>query len=183
MSQEEKSSTDLELQSYSKTQNFYDLAEQEFETNNADVPLTSSKQEPAEGKSGSGCCNKFLVIATIINFLLVSLVGAAVVYLILVQTGTVPDHFSGLSMLQSSGDNDTGTTAPGPQGPPGPPGEAGAEGVPGPQGLTGPPGMLLYECHVYISTTFRAYGGQMGHTPFKTIIFMHAFRPLQIIIL
>ena len=138
MSQEEKSST--ELQTYSKTQNFYDLAEQEFETN-ADVPLTSSKQEMAEGKSGSGCCSKFLVVATIINFLLVIFVGAAVIYLILVQTGTVPDHFSGLSMLQSSGDNDTGATVPGPQGPPGPPGEAGAEDAHGPPGLTGPPGM------------------------------------------
>ena len=119
-----------ELTNYSNLPaNVYDASEQDIGTNSNAMGGSKPKPRTCSGKSG-----KLLVAATIINFVLIIIIGATGAYLLHTQAGRLSETLDS-SMLQGSGAA-AGTT--GPQGPPGPPGAPGDV-------LIGPPG--IYYLH------------------------------------
>ena len=145
MSEEENTYT--ELTTYSKSADIYDVSipEQDSEAH-VTATLGSSKQNHTQRRTCSGNKSLLLYITTIVNFVLIVIVGATGAYLIHTQAGKLSEASD---MLQASGLAVNMTGVPGPtgpsgdtgaQGPPGPSGDTGAQGPPGPSGVQGPPG-------------------------------------------
>ena len=153
----EESSAYTDLETCSKSANIYTVPVPQRDVK-ANATLDSCKPI----RSGiSGSCGKIMLVATIINFFLITIIGAIVIYLILIQTGRRSEASELEKSLPGSGSGAAVdiTGAPGPQGPPGeagapgeagPPGEAGAEGVRGPNGFTGPPGIEWVLIHRHV---------------------------------
>ena len=143
----EENSTYTDLTTCSKSANVYTVP-----IPGRDLKVNATVDSCKSIRSGiSGSCRKLLDVATIINFFLIIIIGAIVIYLILIQTGRRSEASELETILPGSGSGAAVdiTGAPGPQGPPGeagapgPPGEAGAEGIRGPQGFTGTPGIII----------------------------------------
>ena len=100
MSEQDKIYTELEMMTCSRSDNVYDVPAPVIRDLGA--TLGSSNSKPiCPGKSSR--LIKLLVVATIVNFLLMIIIGATVLYLVLVQAGRPSKASRDLSIVQGSG--------------------------------------------------------------------------------